>query len=197
MKIKPILIFFLLLSVICLFIYLIIPKLLERKHISNEYRFYLEKYQTKNILIPFFEEVIHFGYGKVLLKKSIPGKKGNKIVINLNGKCGDCINNLEEWMLLIKECNFPIENVIILVYADNYAAFEYMVKESKLDGFYAVYDRDSVFLKTNSIDINNYDAILRSFVINEKKEIIAISSPFIHNYIKREYCRILKNKIEK
>lgn len=66
-----------------------------------------------------------------------------------------------------------------------------MMIKSELNSFYAIYDADSSFLKKNKIDLNHYDAILETCIINSNNKIIAIGSPLQHIVIKEKYHKLL------
>ena len=157
---------------------------------KRDYINYLKKYKNVEIIINSNADVNYFINGEIK-KDSLHCQKGFRVVIQLNGQCGTCINTLKGWSTFSQEIKFPHENIIVYVHADNYAAFEYTMLTNKLDNFYTIYDRDSLFIKVNNLHINSHDALLKACIINKVNEIVAVGSPFSSSYIKEEYLNLL------
>jgi len=157
---------------------------------KRDYINYLKKYKDIDIFINNDEKVNYFINGEIK-KDSLHCQKGFRIIIQLNGQCGTCINTLKGWSTFSQEIKFPPENIIVYVHADNYAAFEYTMLKNKLNNFYMIYDKDSLFLKVNNLHMNSRDALLKVCIINNKNKIVAVGSPFSSSYIKEEYLNLL------
>jgi hypothetical protein len=190
-KSKIILVSSLLITYFAFCTYFYINKSSVYNNFKRDYFAYLKKYENKELILTKTYDVVHFSNGEIEKHDTLPSRNGFRIILQLNGQCRICINTLKKWTTLSRKINFPIENFIIYVHADNYSEFEYMMITNELKGFYAIYDTDSLYLKTNNLHINSSDVILNSCIINTKNKIIAVGSPFSSSYIKEEYCNLL------
>jgi hypothetical protein len=169
----------------------------EGKVKEKEYRELFSEYIGKKVIFP--------DSLNVLLDKSVIQseevsliKKNNtyKIVSLINGECGECLNDLNEWKDFIdkfEKKGYELSYLFYINYSDSAFFFNNLVPEINLN-IPLILDPNKEFEKKNDILIAFIQ--FRTLLLDENNQIKLLGPPFMSRDMEILYDKVITKKFE-
>jgi hypothetical protein len=115
-----------------------------------------------------------------------------KIITHVNGECGTCIQELNEWAEFIKPFNTKI-NFVPVVYTSDILYFkETMIPQLKSN--YSLYlDTKDDFLHNN--ELHKYKKIFRTLLLDKNNNPILVGNPIYSKNLKKLYKEEINKRL--
>ena len=116
-----------------------------------------------------------------------------KILTVVQGNCGACVVNLNNWENLMSEAVFSRKNIryyFLIESDDDFMNFQFMQEQNDLIDYPLIIDKEHAFFKSMGL---SEDYRFQTFLLNGKNEVLAIGNPTANEFAKELYVA----KIEK
>lgn len=155
---------------------------------------------TKNTLSYWRERNIILPNDSLIKNHSLefpnPKNRKIKIITLINGSCGSCIYELNEWEKFRKKINSSQLGLIYLVYSnDNLHLFKDLLSNSKINFNHPYFeDIDKRVIGANGF--SKYDTNFQTFLIDKYDNIILAGNPISNKKIKELYLKEIQKRLK-